>query len=197
MSQDIIQFITRHNLINPILVGHSMGGKAVMTTALQEPELVSKLVVVDMPPVSLRLGRSFRQYIEAMKEIEAAQVSKQSEADAILARYEQDLGIRMFLLTNLKRKDGRQQFRVPLDILGQSLKSIGDFEIKEQTYDRPTLFIAGGKSPYATPFKDQKEVIDALFPNSKLEVIEDTGHWGKHCVKNRYGCVDVFPFSSC
>ncbi|KAI9276192.1 Alpha/Beta hydrolase protein [Sporodiniella umbellata] len=177
MSQDLAHFISHHNLSESILVGHSMGGKVVMKTALESSEIVSKLVVIDMPPVSLKLGRSFRKYIQAMKEIEESQVTKQSEANTILAKYEPDQGIRMFLLTNLKRSsDGIQRFRVPYQILGDSLENIGDFSAMGQ-YDRPTLFIAGGNSPYSTPFLEQKEEIEKLFPNSSLEIVEKTGHW--------------------
>lgn len=183
MSQDLIEFIRRQDLNEPVLMGHSMGGKAVMATALRAPSLVSKLIVVDMPPVPLKLGRSFRNYIKAMHEIEQAQVKKQSEADAILAKVEKDVSIRMFLLTNLKRDDqGILRFRVPYDILGQSLETIGDFRedfLQGRYYDRPTLFIAGGKSPYMTPFKEEKDKVDQLFPNSTLDIVDNAGHWGK------------------
>ncbi|OBZ90682.1 Abhydrolase domain-containing protein C22H12.03 [Choanephora cucurbitarum] len=181
MTTDLVEFISKHNLKAPILLGHSMGGKAVMATALQHPEMVSKLVVVDMPPVAMTLSRNFATYVDAMREIEAANVSKQSEADKILAKYESNIGIRMFLLTNLRRSDNNVfQFRVPYEILGRSLPSIGAFDIPSHlSYPKPTLFIAGGKSPYRIPFEEQSEWVNQLFPQSRLEVVEQAGHWGK------------------
>ncbi|KAI8097896.1 Alpha/Beta hydrolase protein [Gilbertella persicaria] len=179
MTSDLVNFVSQHNLKNPILLGHSMGGKAVMATALQHPDLASKLVVVDMPPLALTLSRSFATYVDAMREIEASKPSKQSDADKILAKYESNIGVRMFLLTNLKRtQDNSLRFRVPYDILGRSLSSIGAFNIPDHlSYDKPTLFIAGGKSPYRPPFDKHSEKITNMFPNSQLEVVEGAGHW--------------------
>lgn len=158
-----------------------MGGKAVMNTALACPDLVSKLIVVDMPPVAMQLARNFSNYVTAMKAIEEANPSKQSEADKILSQYESNVGVRMFLLTNLKRmSDGALRFRIPYDILGKSLENIGGFHVPENAfYKGETLLIAGGESPYLRPFHEQEKQIKQLFPNSKLEVVEGAGHWGK------------------
>lgn len=186
MTGDLVEFIAEHKLEKPILLGHSMGGKAVMSTALHHPSLVSKLIVVDMPPVSLHLSRSFATYVDAMRAIEEANPKKQSEADKILSQFESNVGIRMFLLTNLKRaENGELRFRVPYETLGKSLESIGGFLSTSkgniEAYKAPTLFIAGGKSPYLVPFQKQDKEIKSLFPNSKLEVIEGAGHWGNKC----------------
>lgn len=181
MTEDLKTFIDQHNLKQPVLLGHSMGGKAVMNTALEFRDLVSKLIVVDMPPVAMKLARNFDNYVTAMKAIEEANPSKQSEADKILSQYESNVGVRMFLLTNLKRmSDGTLRFRIPYDILGKSLDNIGGFQVPESAfYKGETLFIAGGESPYLHPFHEQEKQIKQLFPNSKLEVVEGAGHWGK------------------
>lgn len=187
MTADLVHFIKEHNLNNPVLLGHSMGAKVVMTTALENPGMVSKLIGVDMPPVAMQLARSFGTYCDAMKAIEEADLSKQSEADKVLAKYESDIGVRMFLLTNLKRtEDNKLRFRVPYTILKEALEKIGGFDVAAGSkYDGPTLFIAGGASPYLKPFQEKPDQIKALFPNSQLEVVPKAGHWGKKKKKKK------------
>ncbi|KAI8991649.1 Alpha/Beta hydrolase protein [Mycotypha africana] len=182
MSEDLYQFINEHELKKPVLLGHSMGGKAVMATALKYPDIISKLVVVDMPPVSMNLANNFASYCDAMREIEESNPSKQSEADKILSKYEADVGVRMFLLTNLKRieENGghKYRFRVPYETLRKSLKDVGGFDVPDGVkYDKPTLFIAGGKSPYRIPFLESREKIESIFPCSSIEIVEGAGHW--------------------
>ena len=45
MAADLHEFIVEHQLENPIIVGHSMGGKVVMQFAMTYPEAFSKMVV--------------------------------------------------------------------------------------------------------------------------------------------------------
>ncbi|KAL1867225.1 hypothetical protein Plec18167_008766 [Paecilomyces lecythidis] len=149
-----------------------------MTVALRSPTLVSALVPVDNSPVKAPLGSDFRKYVNGMLEIEAAKVTKQSEADKILAPHEQSVPIRQFLLTNLIRADeGHLKFRVPLNVLSKSLDEMADFpwhEPGEVQYDGPTLFVRGTKSRYV-----RDEMIPAIkkfFPTAEIADI-DAGHW--------------------
>lgn len=48
---DIIRLLDKKSIKEGIQVGHSLGGKIAMATALLYPERVSKLVVVDIAPV--------------------------------------------------------------------------------------------------------------------------------------------------
>ncbi|KAI7834460.1 alpha/beta fold family hydrolase [Kickxella alabastrina] len=173
MSQDIQQFIQDHQLTKPVLLGHSMGGKVVMQVALERPDLVSQLIVDDIAPVKLRLSHDFDKYVDKLKEIEAAGVKSQKVADEMLCEAEEDLGVRQFLLTNMKRIDGVYRSRVPLDLLRDSLSNVMGWEA-EGVYTGPTLFISGKKSPHVRP--GVYEEIKKLFPNYELDEL-DTGHW--------------------
>ncbi|KAI8374321.1 Alpha/Beta hydrolase protein [Radiomyces spectabilis] len=178
MANDLVEFIRQHNLGSPALLGHSMGGKVVMTAALRYPKLVSRLIVADIAPAHMKLSRDFDEHIEAMRAIDDAGLEKHKEADAILARYEPDLGVRQFLLTNFKRQpEGHYQFRVPYDILASALGNMGEFLIDEAQYSGPTRFILGGNSPYRKPFIDNPDLPKARFPNADVKVIEGAGHW--------------------
>ncbi|KAL6900257.1 Alpha/Beta hydrolase protein [Trichoderma evansii] len=179
MTEDILAFINDHGLKEPILIGHSMGAKTAMAVALRSPETVAKVVAVDNAPTDTTLSSSFATYVRGMKKIQEANVTRQSEADAILKDYEESLPIRQFLLGNLVRspEDGIQRFRVPLDILGRSLNHLGDFPFKspqEARYTKPSLFVRGTQSKYVPD--DVLPAIGQFFPCFRLADI-DAGHW--------------------
>src|SRR5690554_384911 len=48
MADDLHELIQKNNLKEIILMGHSMGGKTAMRYAQKYPEMVEKLIVVDM-----------------------------------------------------------------------------------------------------------------------------------------------------
>ena len=60
-----------------------------MTVALRDPALVSSIIPVDNAPVDAVLESNFAKYVQGMKKIEEARVSKQPEADSILKLYEE------------------------------------------------------------------------------------------------------------
>jgi hypothetical protein len=59
-----------------------------MTLALKSPELVHDVVSVDNAPVDAILESNFGKYVQGMKKIDEAGVTRQAEADAILKAYE-------------------------------------------------------------------------------------------------------------
>ncbi|GAO45883.1 hypothetical protein G7K_0129-t1 [Saitoella complicata NRRL Y-17804] len=178
MAGDVAAFIQEQKLDSPILMGHSMGAKVAMTLALQNPDLVHRLIAVDNAPVNAILSRDFARYVRAMKRIDQAKVSKQSEADEILKEDEQNIGIRQFLLTNMFRDPETKtlKFRIPLDVLAKSLDRMGEFPYLPEThrYAKPTLFVRGTTSHYVPD--DIIPLIGRFFPRFTLNSIE-AGHW--------------------
>lgn len=59
-----------------------------MVLALKWPDLIKDIVSVDNSPIDATLQSSFGKYVQGMKEIDNANVTKQSEADKILEKYE-------------------------------------------------------------------------------------------------------------
>ncbi|KAJ1728759.1 hypothetical protein LPJ61_003865, partial [Coemansia biformis] len=183
MSADIVRFIEDHGLGMSVLVGHSMGGKVVMRTALDRPDLVAQLVVDDMVPMQAGLHHDFAAYVNKLADIEAGNVASQREADRRLAEVEPDISIRQFLLTNMKKaKDGEvngakgtYKSRIPLALLRESLAGMMNWEDRPgQSYAGPTLFVAGKLSPYVKP--PAYPAMKQYFPNYELVELY-TGHW--------------------
>ncbi|KAJ2798112.1 hypothetical protein H4R20_004939, partial [Coemansia guatemalensis] len=181
MSEDIVRFINDHQLNKPILIGHSMGGKVVMQTALEKPDLVSQLIVDDMVPVKFGLAHDFAAYVKKLLEIERCNIVSQKEADRLLSQTEPDLSIRQFLLTNMKKTQNTQdgskgtyKSRIPLQLLGDNLGNVMDWVDSDKTYNGPTLFIGGERSPYVKP--GSYPAMRRYFPNYEMSTL-DTGHW--------------------
>ncbi|KAK8041166.1 hypothetical protein PG994_014173 [Apiospora phragmitis] len=180
MADDVAGFIEEHKLNQPTLLGHSMGAKAAMALALAQPTLIRDIVSVDNAPVDAILESSFGKYVQGMKRIEEAGVTKQSEADKILQDYEKELPVRQFLLGNLHRpepSDPKQKFRVPLGILGRQLDQMGGFpytDPERTRFERPALFVRGTQSKYVPD--EVIPLIGRFFPRFQL-VDVDAGHW--------------------
>ena len=55
MAADLLEFIEDHNINQPTIMGHSMGGKTAMNFALAHPDKLEKLIVVDIAPRAYNL----------------------------------------------------------------------------------------------------------------------------------------------
>jgi hypothetical protein len=60
-----------------------------MTLALNHPDMIADIVSVDNAPIDAALLSNFGKYIQGMRKIEDAGVTRQAEADAILKSYEE------------------------------------------------------------------------------------------------------------
>lgn len=179
LAEDVELFLSAHNLENSTLIGHSMGAKTAMTVALRNRVRVGNLIPIDNAPIDAALKSDFGRYVQAMRRIEEAGVTKQSEADTILAEYEESLPIRQFLLTNLVRdaETGKQKFRIPLKYLAPALDCMADFPFKdpdEVRYEGPTLIVRGTRSHYVAD--EMLPTVGRFFPKFELVDIE-AGHW--------------------
>ncbi|HEY5746760.1 MAG TPA: alpha/beta fold hydrolase [Chryseolinea sp.] len=173
MVADLAEFIDTHNIQNPVIIGHSMGGKVAMNFALAHPGKLEKLIVVDISPRLYDLEHYV--IVKGLNAIPIQSVSSRNEADALLAEYVPEPDVRQFLLKNLQRKpEGGFSWKINLPLISAQLSNIGvDLQV-QGTFEKPTLFIRGARSKYV-PDSDWPK-ITSIFPNARLETME-TGHW--------------------
>jgi pimeloyl-ACP methyl ester carboxylesterase len=178
LAEDVELFLQHHKLQKPTLIGHSMGAKTVMTVALRGRVSIANLIPVDNAPVDAALHSDFQKYTQGMRKIEESTIRRQSDADAILKDYEENLGIRQFLLANLVRHpDGTQKWQIPIKILTNQMDNLADFPFTnpdEARYEGPTLMVRGTKSHYVAD--EMLPIVGRFFP--KFELVDiDSGHW--------------------
>lgn len=95
MTEDLIHFLNTHSLKKCSLLGHSMGGKVAMTTALRQPDVVDRLVVVDVAPARTSGTQDMLQYIAALQSLDLRTVRKNTDADQALS---EDIPVSSYLL---------------------------------------------------------------------------------------------------
>jgi pimeloyl-ACP methyl ester carboxylesterase len=173
MAGDVAAAIEARGLAPAMLVGHSLGGKVAMRLALTRPELVARLVVVDVAPVLYR--HSLREFIDAMRAVDLARVTRRPEVEAELARTIHDPMMRAFLLQNLVRTPEGYAWRANLDAIAANLPELMGFpQSAGRSYPGRTLFIAGSRSTYVRP--EHRPAIEALFPTAEFVTIVGAGH---------------------
>jgi esterase len=174
MAEDVQETISSLG-VGPVgLVGHSMGGKTAMLTALRYPEVVDRLVVVDAAPVVY--PPQFLQYAAAMRAADLSNVERRSDVDAQLVEAVESPGTRAFLLQNLILDDAGARWRPNLPVIEAALPDLSGWPSDVTgSYDGPTLFVYGGKSDYVK--HDYRATIEAYFPRVEFEVIPEAGHW--------------------
>ncbi|XP_042828190.1 protein ABHD11 isoform X2 [Panthera tigris] len=179
MSQDVQDLLTQLGLVPCVLVGHSMGGRTAMLLALQRPELVERLIAVDISPVETTSNSDFPSYMAAMRAVDVpddmSRSSARKLADQQLSTVIQDPAVRQFLLTNLVEVDGRFVWRVNLEALAQHVDKILAFPPRQESYPGPTLFLLGGNSQYVHPSHHSE--IRRLFPQAQMQTVPNAGHW--------------------
>jgi pimeloyl-ACP methyl ester carboxylesterase len=174
MANDVRDFMKQHQLSSAHVLGHSMGGKTAMQFALMNPELVDKLVIVDVAP--RRYASAHDDILDAMCSLKLRELSTRQQADDAIAKRIPAFLLRQFILKNLTRTEsGELKWKVNLSIIKKHYSEIADDITAHGVFDQPTLFIKGGRSTYIT--NDDKPRIKKLFPRSTILTIKDTGHW--------------------
>jgi esterase len=176
MTDDLAEFIEELHIENPVLIGHSMGGKVAMTYALENPGKVKKLVVIDISPRRYPERITHTQVISQMISIDLETLTTRGEVEKILNSNIADTRVRMFILKNLYYKiHGKLAWRLNLDAISQSMDLLFESICSENQYKGPTLFIRGGKSDYV-PDADIP-MIKSMFPEAVIKTITGASHW--------------------
>jgi pimeloyl-ACP methyl ester carboxylesterase len=175
MVEDLRASLRARGIERTALLGHSMGGKVAMLTALLHPGEVDRLVVVDIAPSTNQ--PTLLAYIRAMRAADLRGVRRRAEADLQLAEAVPDPAERAFLLQNLVIGENAAQWRLNLQAIERGFSEIVGFpDLPAGTvYPGPALFVSGARSNYIQP--EHEPLIRHLFPQARIARIEGAGHW--------------------
>lgn len=176
LADDLMEFMEEHEIEKPVLMGHSMGGKVAMNFALDYPENVEKLIVVDMSVRQYQAREIHRHLIQAMESVDFDKLHSRKEVEEHLKPMIPQKPLRLFIMKNLKRfSKNRLGWKLNLPVLKESLETIVEGISAGQRFEKPSLFIAGGKSDYI--LDSDHERIKEIFPQSEIKNIPEASHW--------------------
>ncbi|MDQ3101877.1 MAG: alpha/beta fold hydrolase, partial [Bacteroidota bacterium] len=156
-----------------ILVGHSMGGKAAMVVAQKWPELLSRLIVIDISP--REHDNNHDHILDALSTADISPGRTRKHVEEHVSNSVKEPGVVQFLLKNLYWDEGqRLAWRMNVDLLKEELPNILA-SIGPEIVKVTTLFIRGGQSDYI--LREDLPAIKEQFPNSRVETIAYAGHW--------------------
>ena len=174
MAEDVAEFLMQHRISSASLLGHSMGGKTAALTALLYPELVDKLIVVDIAPKSYKAHHD--QVFDALTSIDVNAFKFRKDIDEVLSLKIPEVSVRQFLMKNLARDDsGEFRWKMNLEVIEKNYARINEELPRERQFNKPALFIRGGNSEYIQT--DDLPLMKELFPQAALVTINNAGHW--------------------
>jgi len=173
MADDLYEFLLQNAIVDPIILGHSMGGKTAMQFAMNYPNHIAKLIVADIAPKSYSIRH--RDIIDGLLSLDFSAVNTRKAAEEELGKYIDELSIRQFLLKNLYWKEKEQlAWRFNLTIIDQKIEMLAKEIENVKPFNKPTLFIRGEKSDYIAD--EDLNFIKTTFNNSEIKSI-NAGHW--------------------
>ena len=174
LAEDLYAYIQFHQLEKVAIIGHSMGGKTAMLFATKHPDLVAKLIIVDISPKAY--APHHNAILTGLNAIDFSIHTTRGQVDTQLTKYIPELGVRQFLLKNVYWKEkGVLAFRFNLQSLTENNPKVGDPLPQNTIFNKETLFLKGEKSGYILP--EEQLLIDAHFPNNNVIEIKNAGHW--------------------
>lgn len=172
MARAVAQYATEAGLSRFHLLGHSMGGKAAMRMAQLFPQMIERLIVVDIGVKAYAPHHDF--VFDAVNKIDLNTVTSRKEVEDAIGREIADWTVQQFILKGLTRNtEGGYEWRTQFDILEKNITHILG-AIGPEVVNLPALFIAGDKSNYIK--REDHSGIRNLFPRAVFEGI-DAGHW--------------------
>jgi pimeloyl-ACP methyl ester carboxylesterase len=138
---DILNYMNFHGIEKANLLGHSLGGKAVMTFAISYPEKVEKLIVADIAPKAY--PPHHQGIIKALQSVNFDEVNSRQEVENVLSQYIPEKFVIQFLTKNLYwTEDKKLNWRFNINTLAEKYNDFVANAIKFGKFEGETLFFS-------------------------------------------------------
>ncbi len=156
-------FITALNIEDPILIGHSNGGKTIINYAGRKLGKINKIVLIDSTGIKPKRGIGYYSKVYSFKAVKNIVKILPKNCE----------GLRKKALD----KFGSSDYKNSPEVLRKTMNIILNEDQQKimPNIDAPTLLIWGDEDT-ATSLEDAKK-IEKLIPNCGIAVLEGAGHF--------------------
>ncbi len=176
MVEDLFELMADLKLEKPMVLGHSLGGKIILKSLLEQPDAFSKIIIADMGlrQYSPRYGHV--EILELMQNHDLSQYTTRKEVEQLVAKHIHDLRLQLFVLKNVYWKNKETLgWKVNVEAISNYLPDIFSGVVYQKPNNTPILFLKGALSDYIN--EKDRELIKANFTNSTVIEIPEAGHW--------------------
>jgi pimeloyl-ACP methyl ester carboxylesterase len=158
------EFITKLNIENPILVGHSFGGRVIIKYTSKYGN-VKKIILTG--GAGIKPKRKFDYYLK----VYFYKTCKKLLKLPILNKYEEEI------LDKMKSKLGSADYKSISGVMQQTLVKVVNEDLRHLLPDikAPTLLV-WGENDTATPVADG-QLMEKMIPNAGLVVLKNAAHY--------------------
>lgn len=172
MVADVEAFIADQGIVDPVIFGHSMGGRVTLSLHLRRPDIARALVIVDMgPEISPEGAATIQNFVVRNIEFEDLDefLDNVERYDPFRTRAHIERTVKYNVL---RRVDGRyvskvDHRRIPVPNRDLTLEDM-------RTIDVPVLLLRGAQSNILEP--DAAERFADALPQGRLVTVPNCGH---------------------
>ncbi|MBR5984546.1 MAG: alpha/beta hydrolase [Bacteroidales bacterium] len=183
MADDVKAYADEHNIEKFTFVGHSLGGKTAMQFALKYPQMLEKVVVIDISPCRMNsllernpLVTNLMNQVQAIKNLPLADFHSFAEFANGISAFDDDT--KRAIIGNIKYDGKAFSWQIDIDAVFNNFdKLTSGFDVDDfidRKINVQTLFIKAMDSEFL-PKSDYKAV-KYIFPNSEIVEIADCTH---------------------
>lgn len=167
LADDCLALLTKMELDDYILVGHSMGGKVAQYIAAQQPQGLRKLILVAPSPATPTIMP--KDMHESMRNAYASTDAINATIDHVFKADNLDPQTRLQLVEGIQKHTEDSRLGWP------DIALLEDVSAGVKNIQLPTLIIAGENDVIDSPQRLEEEV-QAVIPQARMSVVSNAGH---------------------
>lgn len=176
MVPDLFELIHTLNLQNPIVMGHSLGGKVILHALLTQPDFCSKAIIADMGLRTYSPGFGSVEVLELMLNHDLSDYKSRKEVEVLVSSLIQDFLLQQLVLKNVQWKNPEAMtWKIDAKSISNHLSEVYKGICYPKPVDTPVFFIKAALSDYIN--EEDIQQIKSSFTHSNIIEIKNAGHW--------------------